>query len=583
MGSRVASARRAANAGRLRHRPAIRRLHLALLQSAGRQRARGFALPIVILAVLVMSVGSLAIANRSSLGSLGTVYQSLGFDAQEAAEIGMNRIISELNRSENRGLLRSKGSAVESALWTASDASSYHASRCPGTPAPDLATNPSIGYPATDSATTYNTLYIADDGRVSTSSSGASRAYRLLSVTRRPDSELRIFTTMTPPAGTVILVVEGRALNSSGGTAALTTLRREFQLVPKCCGTGFGGAHGNVSYQRPALDSTPYVCLPSSMQGLGLVGGTGSSTGSFALKGSNSITTDSGTPISRVFCLADSAGTCTRSATENQGISIDLINPRPSNFPPAKIYPGTVTTAGTIRKPRWNTASPSELIYCLSSEDLPDEDITDTTNNSKRCRAWAINADAANNKLPSYCTQSSSETHCLISLIDYTNTDVYMLTNSRKLRLYFASSGQVLVGGTGNRGVHHCKSVSFSNGSPTGCATPLPSTADLAFFGCNTCGSQSLELKGTSDVLNMFMYVPNGTVNLAGTTTFQGVLWTNTIQSNGNVNWVIPGSGLRDVMELMGLLAAQGQSPTSNPLLFDYVARATSSFRWLNP
>lgn len=58
---------------------------------------------------------------------------------------------------------------------------------------------------------------------------------------------------------------------------------------------------------------------------------------------------------------------------------------------------------------------------------------------------------------------------------------------------------------------------------------------------------------------------------------------TNTIQSNGNVNWVIPGSGLRDVMELMGLLAAQGQSPTSNPLLFDYVARATSSFRWLNP
>jgi hypothetical protein len=49
------------------------------------------------------------------------------------------------------------------------------------------------------------------------------------------------------------------------------------------------------------------------------------------------------------------------------------------------------------------------------------------------------------------------------------------------------------------------------------------------------------------------------------------------------VNWVIPGSGLQDVMELMGLLAARDATPTSNPLLFDYVARATSGFRWINP
>jgi len=131
MGSRIATAGRSATTGRPRQRPALAQLRLALLQSAGRRRAGGFALPFVIRAVLLMSMGSLAIANRSSLGSLGTVYQSLGFDAQEAGEIGMNRIISELNRSENRGLLRSKGSAVESALWTSSDATTNHASRCP--------------------------------------------------------------------------------------------------------------------------------------------------------------------------------------------------------------------------------------------------------------------------------------------------------------------------------------------------------------------------------------------------------------------------------------------------------------------
>jgi len=35
-------------------------------------------------------------------------------------------------------------------------------------------------------------------------------------------------------------------------------------------------------------------------------------------------------------------------------------------------------------------------------------------------------------------------------------------------------------------------------------------------------------------------------------------------------------------MEIMGLLAAKGSTPTANPLLFDYVARATSGFRWVN-
>ena len=99
---------------------------------------------------------------------------------------------------------------------------------------------------------------------------------------------------MTAPAGTVILEVEGRALRSDGSISAVTTLRRTFHLVPRCCGVSFGGAHGNVSYARPANDSTPYVCLPESMMGLGLLGGTGSTTGTFTIKGSDDFYTDSG-------------------------------------------------------------------------------------------------------------------------------------------------------------------------------------------------------------------------------------------------------------------------------------------------
>ena len=79
-----------------------------------------------------------------------------------------------------------------------------------------------------------------------------------------------------------------------------------------------------------------------------------------------------------------------------------------------------------------------------------------------------------------------------------------------------------------------------------------------------------------------FVYIPDGSVALNGTPTFMGVLWTNSINSSGNVNWVVPGSGMRDVMNYMGLLADPAYTPTSNPLLFDYVARATSQVRWLN-
>jgi hypothetical protein len=567
MGSRVASARRAANAGRLRHRPAIRRLHLALLQSAGRQRARGFALPIVILAVLVMSVGSLAIANRSSLGSLGTVYQSLGFDAQEAAEIGMNRIISELNRSENRGLLRSKGSAVESALWTSSDATSYHASRCPDVSPPDLASNPSLGYPSSGSPSTYNTIYIRSDGSISSSSSsGATRAYRLVSVTRRPESELQIFQSMSAPAGTVTVQVEGQALSSGGAISARTTLQRVFQLVPKCCGTSFGGNHGNVDYRRPASDSTAYVCLPDNMLGMGLVGGTGSTTGAFTLKGSVTVNSSSGQAISTVYCLADSTGYCTIS-DNGKSTDIDVLSPRPANFPAAKTYPGGNTSSpapGVLQAPSSPRVSDTNaFLYCINSS----------------CSQWAVNADASS--VPANCMQTSTETHCYYAQLSYKNDDVYFLTKSRKLRLYFVSAGLILDGGSGNATLNHCKTISAAS-TPT-CSGTRPKTADLAVFGCNSCASQTFDWRGTPDVLDAFVYVPNGSATVAGNATFQGVLWTNKIDSLGNVSWVVPGSGLRDVLELMGLLAAQGQSPTSNPLLFDYVARATSSFRWLNP
>jgi len=39
---------------------------------------------------------------------------------------------------------------------------------------------------------------------------------------------------------------------------------------------------------------------------------------------------------------------------------------------------------------------------------------------------------------------------------------------------------------------------------------------------------------------------------------------------------------MRDVMNYMGLMSDKTYMPVSNPLLYDYVARATSQYRWVN-
>ncbi|MFM7268430.1 MAG: hypothetical protein ACKOZT_07570, partial [Cyanobium sp.] len=211
------------------------------------------------------------------------------------------------------------------------------------------------------------------------------------------------------PAGTVTVQVEGQSLSSSGAISARTTLQRVFQLVPKCCGTSFGGNYGNADYRRPASDSTAYVCLKDNMLGMGLVGGTGSSTGAFTLKGSVSVSTSSGQVISTVYCLADTSVACT--VTDgSKATDIDLINPRPSNFPIARTYPGGSTsspTPGVLQAPSSpKVTANSAFLYCINSS----------------CSRWAVNADATT--VPANCTQTSSETHCYYAQLDYKNDDV---------------------------------------------------------------------------------------------------------------------------------------------------------------
>jgi hypothetical protein len=541
----------------------------------------------VILTAVMLTVGGLALANRSSQGLLGSVFRGFGLQAREAAEIGMNRIVSELNREGNRGLLRARGTSVESGLWNTADTALFHTSKCPKAVSNDLATNPNLAY-QDPSNSSYGLVYVQDDGTISNSASGARRAYRLITSVRPPESELTVFQEMPGGKGELTLEVEGRSLRPDGTIASTVRLRKTFQLVPKCCGVPFGGASYGASNA---------ACVDfSSMLGLGLLGGTGSTTGEMRITGSSSITGLNATttiPINDVYCLADANGSCV--VPGNTVVKVNLINPRPTDFPPAKIFPASLepVTEGEMKRPQPNDKN--GFIRCLTDGDalITDPEYS-TTSNRKKCIQWGVDATLSNTaQFPNYCKLLNDEVHCKLKSLDYKSTDVVFFTSAtRKLRLYFVAaapdppnaSDPILAGGTGNNGIHHCRQIQSISppANQITCATPLPSTADLAMFGCNSCGVQVVDFKGTSDLANAFAYFPNGIFTLSGTPTFQGVLWANKILSNGNVNWIVPSAGLMDVMTYMGFLPQNAISTTPNPILFDYVARATNRFRWLS-
>ena len=65
----------------------------------------GFSLTLVLVASLMVLLGGLMLVDRASDGVISAAFQRDSSDASDAAETGMTRIVGELNRPQNRGLL----------------------------------------------------------------------------------------------------------------------------------------------------------------------------------------------------------------------------------------------------------------------------------------------------------------------------------------------------------------------------------------------------------------------------------------------------------------------------------------------
>jgi hypothetical protein len=97
--------------------------------------------------------------------------------------------------------------------------------------------------------------------------------------------------------------------------------------------------------------------------------------------------------------------------------------------------------------------------------------------------------------------------------------------------------------------------------------------------------TQTLTFNGNSGASDpLWLYFPIGDITINGGggagDQLEGVIWTNTLTGNGNVEIVTPGSGVLAIFEDLGLVDPDGEGEDT-PLIWDYVARAVRQFRLL--
>ncbi|MGB7564472.1 MAG: hypothetical protein WBM08_06930, partial [Prochlorococcaceae cyanobacterium] len=242
------------------------RLLLTLLTTAPRRsRAGGFSMLVGILVILALAVGSVGMANLISGGFLGSTMSNESRDARAAAEAGIDRIISTWNQPENRGLLVSNQGM---STWSASTA---NISPCVSNDG--KATRPGAagtGQP-TATATSYADGAFRDitSGTVNTGtrqfsltgvvvSAAANNVANRRTLTFQNNvgngaasaNDFRTLINLDDPdntgnkqpgynSGLLSVTVQGRVVRN-GVTLSTSTVTREFQLLPKCCGASFG-------------------------------------------------------------------------------------------------------------------------------------------------------------------------------------------------------------------------------------------------------------------------------------------------------------------------------------------------------
>jgi len=585
---------------------------------------QGYSLPLVVAAALILIAGSAVLANRAGMGLLSSIFQNQSWEAREAAEIGMTQIVSELNKETNRYLMV-KRPGDNNGIWTTSSNPFVAATRtnpCTGATEPSY-TNLDARTGASNAAdSAYGTWYIQDNGEITRTRGSAVRGFKLTAVTRQEitstGSPLNIYRNRPTGTGQLVLRVQGLVFRGSSEVAS-AQLEKEFELVPKCCKVSFGAAHGGLDYGINATTSESLCLNSASSLGLGLIAGAGLEGGSMRLIGSTTVEDANNNDVSPVICIVAPNTTCTdQGNTTTEVARVDM------TLPPVKTYSTAFNEVGA-RKGSGASLTPRELVECTATtvttgqgKDKVTSPASSCTSNSTgtttessssnrlsnftycadsslgSCGVTVINGGVSQANLPSNCVISADDStlHCNVSQLSYTN--MVFATGSRKIVLYFPNSNPrvnqgVVEPATGNAQFKQCAATasqlsSLTQAESCGSASGKDVT-NLTLFGCpsNSCGPQTVTLRGNNNTVGLFSYFPEGEMHLNGTPTYEGVMWGKTVNAVGTANFVIPAAGLTSVFEMMGMiLRDQNSGSTNNGLLaFDFIARATTRYRWL--
>ncbi|QPN64740.1 hypothetical protein [Synechococcus sp. CBW1004] len=433
--------------------------------------------------------------------------------------------------------------------------------------------NPTIGY---QGGASYRTVYLDDEGKVVQTAAAAVKSYRLVSVQRQPlrtaagGPSLLLFDAQNG-RGSVRLIVEGSALRN-GNVISTVRLEEELELVPKCCGVSFGGAHGNTDYEPRPDSQGESVCISESwgfMAGLANDG-----TGSMTINGVTTIVNGAGQTVNPLLCVQ----ACDFNPTSTD-FTMQLVSP--FSIPQVRQNPDeTLAEMGTISGNTdlaefSNSGSSNSFIYCTEAEGTASGRLRSCPGGKVTINANAPKEPFSNSPpvIP-YCAvmdyavkpEGSEALHCNLKQLDYSGLAVTIAgTGSRALRLYFPGSEvNNVVRSTGGGELKH-------DGD----------SADFALFGCRpipSCDTQIVKLAGSADGLNLFAWFPNGTVTISGSSSYEGVVWANEIISNGGVDWTIPSGDVQNVLSLAGF---EAQGVLTPPLSSTgWLARCVPSAGW---
>ena len=570
----------------------------------------GFSVVFVLTSALILIAGTATLLNQSASSMLGSIFQGQSLQARNVARSGMAYLISQINKEENRHLLVLPQSAEKSnpdaatSLWTDIQAATSHLNPCTKTYTNGVKTyqaSPNLADLNLGSSKANNGyFFINDNGAISKTRNGSTRAFRIINRENSKDFKIPVKSSSnlsllddTKNVSVFRLSVEAVVYSNgqSDEIVSSTILQEDFGVVPKCCKISFGShidsaskdlkGHGNSSYgvNRYELPSNRCMLPGIDPDGFGII-----VTNSLLADGA-AINNSQGVAVNPVYCVSSEPGKCTSSdnTSANQMERLDIKLPEP----PA--YPGN-----------WGAQSPAPVLRpCTSLSQCPSTQLLQY-NSSNQKTIFNAAAITSATQLPSNCKLHGIDIHCIYSRIDLSGSpnDLVFVSgnNTRRIRIYFPTSGNVITQSLAGGTLRHCKVASCS-----GPGAFVDNTTDVSLFGAacpydqanpNQCGVQDLTIKGSVREARFYIYGPEATVKLIGLgpATFQGVIWAKGLDIRGtSAIPTIPKTGVADVFILMGMLpdgsntlntSIAGEANFTDLFPLDMVARSTSRYRF---